>query len=136
MLLYPIIFTLLTLLALHYFYAYRYFRDSSDKSEALVKLSLVSSSFPMATFVCFSYVFLQGGSSVAQFSSRKVLWSFWYQSWNTLILMAVPFSIVAIIMFFKNLNMKSNPNSFLARLYILLAYPLCYFILLTTIPDA
>jgi len=134
--LYPIVFTLFFLLALHYFYAQKHFRNSSGQGNSLVKMSLFSGSFPLYTFICFSYVFLQGGSSVAQSSSSKDLWSFWYQSWNILILLALPFGIIAAIVFFKNLNREASSDSFFSRLYILLTYPICYFILLTTIPVA
>jgi len=118
--LYPIVFTLFFLLALHYFYAQKHFRNSSGQGNSLVKMSLFSGSFPLYTFIFFSYVFLQGGSSVAQSSSSKDLWSFWYQSWNILILLALPFGIIAAIVFFKNLNRDDSSDSFFSRLYILL----------------
>ncbi len=136
---YPIIIALLILLYLHYSRVFCYFRDANSrttKSNILVTLSLMTSLVPLGTLLVYSLVFLQGGHFVRQFSTSHELWVLWYTSWNFLTPALRILGLVATISFFMDMRKTSQPLSFWSRLFILLAYPICFFVLKTAVPDA
>ena len=136
---YPIIIALLILLYLHYSRVFCYFRDANSrttKSNILVTLSLMTSLVPLGTLLAYSLVFLQGGHFVRQFSTSHELWVLWYTSWNVLTPALRILGLVATISFFMDMRKTSQPLSFWSRLFILLAYPICFLVLKTAVPDA
>jgi hypothetical protein len=136
---YPIIIVLIIFLYLHYSRVFGYFRDANSrttKSNILVSLSLMTSLVPLGTLLAYSFVFLQGGHFVRQFSTSHELWVLWYSSWNFLTPALPILGLVATISFFMDIRKNQQPLSFWSRLFILLAYPICFLVLKTTIPDA
>ena len=139
MFIYTIVFILLALIVSHYYFTYLFFskHDDSEKNNSLwLKLSLFSSLSPVSILVMFSYVYLQGGSSVAQFTQSHQLWSVWLNAYPILLFSMLPLSLVALTAFIIGVFKNREASAVCAQLLILLAYPLCYFILINTMPDA
>lgn len=134
MFIYLIVFSLLLFILAHYFFAYKYLKADNESPKGLIKFGLIASVYPLVTLICFSYVFLQGGSSYAQYSQSHELWSFWYECWSALVLGVIPFGILVSISLFKDLTLKSH--STYSRLSIFIAYLVCCVVLVITVPDA
>jgi len=124
---------------MHFVRAFAFFSSPESQtghSRALVWLALACSLCPLGTLLAFGWVFLQGGSYYAQYSESHELWSVWFNAWDWLVPASVLFGLAALVAFVRDRDRQTRPLSFSSRLYLLLAYPVCYFVLATTVPDA
>ena len=112
-------------------------RGENDKRhDGLVRAAMLTGLVPLFLALAFAYVFLSGGSNVAQFSSDGYLWSLWFDVW-LLSILSVPvaflFSLAAL---FRGPSLKNHPYSFWCRLFSVLSFFPTFYVLRTTMPDA
>lgn len=103
---------------------------------ALVLISLGCAFVPAIVGVLFAFVFVGAGASVAQLSSSRMLWSFWFNVWPTLLVCTLAAFLAASLAFFASCRRGDHPNSYAFRAQVLLCFPVCGLLLLGSIPGA
>ncbi|WP_394170943.1 hypothetical protein [Saccharospirillum alexandrii] len=85
----------------------------------------------------FSYVFiLNNGSSVAQLSERKDLWSLWFDFWIPLSFLSLISLVSCLVYFLVRLIKRDNVEQLVYVLVLLGQSALCAYHVISNMPDA